>query len=136
MTVRTFVAAQIKDLHVTGARALYHGGITIGVDLLQAADIHPYEQVHVTNQANGERWVTYALPGEPGQFVLHGAGTRLGQTGDACDVITYARARVFPGACVLLCRADNSFAPAAHPAHGDGREPGALVYDQESERAR
>lgn len=135
--VHTFIAAQIRQVRITGVHAEHHGGVTIGTDLLQAADIQPYEQVHITNLATGERWVTHALPGEPGQFVLQADSARLGRPGDACDVVTYARARTFPGAYVLLCHDENVFTVATYAAHGtEGQRPGTLVYDQEREDQR
>ena len=38
-------------------------------DLLEAAAIRPYEQVHLVNLNNGERWITYAIPQSPEHFL-------------------------------------------------------------------
>jgi aspartate 1-decarboxylase len=62
--------------------------------LLQAADILPYERVHIWNASNGSRLETYALPGEPGSGViwLNGAAARHAQPGDVVIIATFADA--------------------------------------------
>jgi aspartate 1-decarboxylase len=59
---------------------------------MDAADMRPYEQVHVVNVNNGNRLVTYVIEGARGSgtMQLNGAAARLGAPGDVVIVITYA----------------------------------------------
>jgi aspartate 1-decarboxylase len=70
----------------------YVGSITIDQDLLEAANIYPYEKVQVVNVTNGSRLETYAIPGERGSGVicLNGAAARLNAVGDIVIVMSYA----------------------------------------------
>jgi aspartate 1-decarboxylase len=85
--------SKIHRATVTDANLNYVGSITIDTDLLDAADIRPYEQVAVVNINNGERFETYAIEGAPGSgdMCLNGAAARLAQPGDLIIVITYAQ---------------------------------------------
>jgi len=91
--LRTFFRAKIHRATVTEANLNYLGSITVDADLLQAADILPYEQVQVVNVNNGARLETYIIPGAPGSGVicLNGAAARLAQPGDILILITYAQ---------------------------------------------
>ena len=60
--MRTMLRGKIHRATVTGADLHYEGSVTIDVDLLERADIIPYEQVDIWNVTNGERFTTYALP--------------------------------------------------------------------------
>ncbi|AWN03707.1 aspartate decarboxylase [Gordonia phage Jace] len=96
--MRTFCSAKLHNIHVTGASLEYIGSVTVDADLLDAADIAPYEQIDIVNLNNGERWTTYALPGKPGVFTLNGGGARLGLPGDRCVIMSYRQEREFSGA--------------------------------------
>lgn len=96
--MRTFVSAKLHNLRVTGASLDYIGSVTIDADLLEAADISPYEAIDIVNLNNGERWTTYALPGTSGVFTLNGGGARLGLAGDRCVIMSYRREHEFSGA--------------------------------------
>lgn len=89
---RILCKSKIHRATVTGADLQYEGSISIDADLLAAADIHEYEQVHVVNVNNGERFITYAMRADAGsgQIVVNGAGARLVQPGDLIIVFTYA----------------------------------------------
>ena len=87
---RTFVSGKLHGVTVTDASLDYNGSVGISFELLDAADIAEYEQVHVINLNTGDRWVTYAIGIEaPGQFTLNGGGARLGVIGDRCVVLAY-----------------------------------------------
>lgn len=96
--MRTFCSAKLHNIHVTGASLEYIGSVTVDADLLDAADIAPYERIDIVNLNNGERWTTYALPGKPGVFTLNGGGARLGLPGDRCVIMSYRQEREFSGA--------------------------------------
>lgn len=79
-------------MRVTEANLMYEGSITIDLDLLEAADLLPYEKVQVVNITNGSRLETYTIPGERGSRVccLNGAAARLTQVDDRIIIISYA----------------------------------------------
>lgn len=89
--MRTMMKSKIHRAHVTDANINYEGSITIDKKLLKAADILPYEQVHVLNVNNGARFTTYAIEGEEGkgEICLNGAAARLAVKGDLVIIITY-----------------------------------------------
>ena len=60
------------------------GSITIDQDLMDASGIIAGEQVHVVNNMNGERVVTYVIAGPRGSgcICLNGAAARMFQVGD------------------------------------------------------
>jgi len=98
---RTYISGKLHGLTVTSCRLDYHGSVTIADELLDAAGIDAYEQVHVVNLSSGARWVTYALAGPPGSFELNGGGARLGVPGDRCVVMAYQQADAFGGAVAV-----------------------------------
>ncbi len=90
--MRFMCKSKIHRATVTEANLGYEGSITVDQQLLEAADIVPYEMVQVFNVNNGERFETYAIPGKPGSGVicLNGAAARLGVTGDKVIVVSTA----------------------------------------------
>ena len=90
---RTLLAAKIHSCTITNANLNYMGSISIDELLLTAAGIVPYEQVHVVNVNNGERFITYAIAAVPGSgsIELNGAAARLGVKGDKSIVMSYAQ---------------------------------------------
>ena len=62
----TLMKSKIHRVKVTQAELNYVGSITIDEDLLDAVGIIENEQVHIVNNNNGERLVTYAIKGERG----------------------------------------------------------------------
>jgi aspartate 1-decarboxylase len=91
--LRLMCKSKIHRATVTEANVDYVGSLTIDSDLLEMCDILPYEQVHVVNVTNGERLVTYAIPGPSGSGVmcLNGAAAHKGEVGDIIIVITYGQ---------------------------------------------
>jgi aspartate 1-decarboxylase len=83
--------SKIHRAAVTGADVNYEGSITIDPLLMQAADIAPFEQVHVVDITNGARLVTYAIEGHrgSGQVVVNGAAAHLVAPGDLVIVLSY-----------------------------------------------
>jgi aspartate 1-decarboxylase len=90
---RTLLAAKIHSCTITDANLQYMGSISIDELLLAAVGILPYEQVHVVNVNNGERFITYAIAAAPGSgsIELNGAAARLGVKGDKLIIMTYAQ---------------------------------------------
>jgi aspartate 1-decarboxylase len=82
--------AKVHRARITRAELDYVGSISLCPNLLEAADLRPFEQVHVLDINNGSRFVTYAMEGEPGEVCLNGAAARLVGVGDLVIVIAYA----------------------------------------------
>ncbi len=89
---RIMLKSKIHRAKITDANLYYEGSFTIDEDLLEVANILPYERVSVVNINNGERFDTYVIPGERGsrQFCLNGAAARKGAIGDEVIVISYS----------------------------------------------
>jgi aspartate 1-decarboxylase len=90
---RSMLKSKIHRATVTSANLDYEGSLTIDADLLEAADMLPFEQIHVWDVTNGARLTTYAMPGERGSGVVcvNGAGAHLVKPGDLVIVATYAQ---------------------------------------------
>ena len=58
--------SKIHRATVTGGNVAYEGSLTIASDLLEQAGMLPYERILCSNMANGNRFETYAIPGDPG----------------------------------------------------------------------
>ncbi|MGD9486755.1 MAG: aspartate 1-decarboxylase [Calditrichaceae bacterium] len=88
---RTLLKSKLHRATITDANLNYEGSLTIDQDLMDAADILPYEKVDVVNINNGARFTTYAIVGKrgSGDICLNGAAARLGQIGDLVIIITY-----------------------------------------------
>ena len=88
---RIMFKSKIHRATVTATNLNYEGSLTVDADLLKAAEILPYEQIHVWDVSNGARLVTYALPGPrgSGQVCVNGAGAHLIKPGDLVIVATY-----------------------------------------------
>lgn len=89
--MRTMLKSKIHRATVTQADLHYVGSITIDRDLMEAADILPYEQVHVLDVDNGSRLETYAIEGERGrgEICINGAAARLVSPGDIVLILSY-----------------------------------------------
>src|SRR5579885_307940 len=90
---RTMCKGKIHRATVTQANLNYIGSITIDQDLLDAANIYPYEKVQVVNINNGARLETYTIAGARGSGVicLNGAAARLNAEGDLVIIMSYGQ---------------------------------------------
>ena len=88
---RTMLRGKIHRATVTEANVDYEGSITIDRDLMDAAGIAEFEQVHVLDVDNGARLTTYAIEGPRGSGVicLNGAAARLIDRGDLVIILAY-----------------------------------------------
>jgi len=107
--MRTMLRGKIHRATVTGADLHYEGSVTIDVDLLERADIIPYEQVDIWNVTNGERFTTYALAGQRGSGVvcINGAAAHKACKGDLVIIAAFAQvdeadARTWTPRCVFV----------------------------------
>ena len=83
--------AKLHRVTVTEANVNYVGSITIDRNLMEKVGLLPLEEVDVINLNNGQRWSTYALPGEPdgGNICPNGGAALLCQPGDLLIIIAY-----------------------------------------------
>jgi len=89
---RFFLKSKIHRATVTEADLNYEGSVTIDADLMRAADIAPYEQVHIYDVTNGNRIITYAMvgPAGSGMICINGAAAHKVHPGDLVILATYA----------------------------------------------
>ena len=89
--LRTICKSKIHRAVVTEANLQYTGSLTLDPLLMRAADLVPYEKVHVVNVNNGARFETYCIEGVPGSgtVCMNGAAARLAVVGDQIIVISY-----------------------------------------------
>lgn len=89
---RYMLHSKIHRATVTQADLHYVGSLTIDLDLMEAADLLPGQQVDVVDVDNGNRLTTYAIEGERGSGILciNGAAARLISPGDTVIIIAYA----------------------------------------------
>ena len=87
----TMLKSKLHRVRVTQAELNYVGSITIDEDLMDAAGLLENEQVHIVNNNNGERLITYVITGERGSGIicLNGAAARRAQVGDIIIIIAY-----------------------------------------------
>ena len=90
--LRQMLKTKIHRATITESELHYEGSITIDRALIEAAGIHPYEQVMISNLNNGARFVTYVLPGARGSgtVCLNGPTARKGVVGDQIIIFCYA----------------------------------------------
>ena len=88
---RVLLRAKVHRATVTEANLDYEGSITLDQELMEAAALLPFEQVHVLNLNTGARLETYVIPGQPGSGIvcLNGAAARLGAPGDKVIILSY-----------------------------------------------
>jgi len=88
---RRMFSSKIHGATVTVADVDYEGSVTIDQDLLEAAGIFEWEQVHIWDVTNGARLETYAISGPRGSGVIgiNGAAAHLIHPGDIVILATF-----------------------------------------------
>ncbi|WP_305041095.1 aspartate 1-decarboxylase [Geoalkalibacter sp.] len=88
---RKMLKSKIHRATVTGADLHYEGSVTIDRNLLEQADIKPYEAVDIWNVTYGTRFQTYAIEGQPGSgtICINGAAARLVSRGDLVIIASW-----------------------------------------------
>jgi aspartate 1-decarboxylase len=84
--------AKLHQARVTHSELEYEGSCAIDGRLLDMAGIYEYEQIHIYNLANGERFTTYAIRAEPGSGIIsiNGAAAHRADPGDRVIICAYA----------------------------------------------
>jgi aspartate 1-decarboxylase len=107
--LRRMFKSKLHRATVTAADVDYEGSVTIDQDLLEAADMLPFEEVHVWDVTHGARLTTYILPGPrgTGTICVNGAAAHLIHPGDKVILATFAEldeaeARAWQPTVVLL----------------------------------
>lgn len=89
-----FIKLLKSKLHramVTDAKMNYPGSIAIDSNLMEAANILPYESVLVADANNGNRLETYVVPAEAnsGQIIILGPAAHLIKTKDRIVIMSF-----------------------------------------------
>ena len=89
----TMLKSKVHRATVTQAELDYAGSLTLDAELMEAANMMPFEKVQVLNLNNGARFETYLIVGEPGSGIvcLNGPAARQGLAGDIIIALTYAQ---------------------------------------------
>ena len=84
--------SKLHCVTVTEANLYYMGSITIDESLMDAVGLLEGEMVHVVNNNNGERIVTYVIKGkrDSGVICLNGAAAHKFSPGDVAIIMAYA----------------------------------------------
>jgi len=89
---RTMLKSKLHRATVTHSELHYEGSCAIDENLLDAANIHEYEQIQIYNVTNGERFTTYAIRAARGSGIIsvNGAAAHKANPGDLVIIATYA----------------------------------------------
>ena len=84
--------SKIHRAKITESNLHYIGSITIDEDLMDAANLIPYEKVTIADINNGERFETYVIKGErgSGKIGINGAAAHKVADGDLVIIMAYA----------------------------------------------
>ncbi len=85
--------AKLHQARVTHSELEYEGSCAIDAALLDRAGIQEYEQIHIYNMNNGERFTTYAIRAErnSGIISVNGAAAHKASPGDRVIICAYAQ---------------------------------------------
>lgn len=85
--------AKIHRATVTHAELHYEGSCAIDGRLLDISGIREYEQIHIYNVNNGQRFVTYAIRADEGSGIIsiNGAAAHRAEPGDIIIICAYAQ---------------------------------------------
>ena len=84
------LASKIHRAVVTDANLNYVGSISIGEELIKAANLIENQKVEILDVNNGERFATYVIKGQKGEICLNGAAARKVCVGDVVIIVAYA----------------------------------------------
>ena len=84
--------AKLHRARVTHSELDYEGSCAIDSKILDFSGIREYEQIHIYNVNNGQRFTTYAIRAEAGTgiFSINGAAARLACPGDLIIICAFA----------------------------------------------
>ncbi len=81
---RIMLKAKIHKAKITEINLDYEDSLSLDETLMEAANMFPYEQVHVYNISNGQRFITYLIKGEKNSGIIgiNGAAAHKAKIGD------------------------------------------------------
>lgn len=84
--------AKLHRARVTHSELEYEGSCAIDARLLQQSGIREYEQIHIYDVNNGDRFTTYAISAQEGSGIIsvNGAAARRVAVGDILIICAYA----------------------------------------------
>ncbi|KPJ70043.1 hypothetical protein AMJ44_01020 [candidate division WOR-1 bacterium DG_54_3] len=88
---RLILKTKIHRATVTETNIDYDGSLALDESLMKAVDLVPFEQVHVYNISNGERFITYIIKGhkDSGVVGVNGAAAHKASVGDKLIIAAY-----------------------------------------------
>ena len=118
----TILKSKIHRATVTEANLYYEGSITIDRSLMDAANILPYEQVHIFNLTNAERFITYVIEGEKdtGVICTNGAAAHCARKGDTLIIVYFTQ---------MLPEEASKFKPKLVYVNGENKQVDAELID-------
>lgn len=89
----TVLKSKLHQARVTHSELDYEGSCAIDGDLLEKANICEYEQIHIYNLTNGERFVTYAIRAEHHSRIIsvNGAAAHKANLNDRIIICSFVR---------------------------------------------
>ena len=89
---RIMLKSKLHRVHVTHSELHYEGSCAIDEELLEAANIHEYEQISIYNVTNGQRFTTYAIRAErhSGIISVNGAAAHKADPKDIIIIASFA----------------------------------------------
>ncbi len=88
---KILLKSKIHRVKITDANLEYEGSISIDEELMDKANILPYEKVNIWDINNGKRFETYAIPStkHSGDIIVNGAASRMVQVNDIIIIATF-----------------------------------------------
>lgn len=88
---KIMLTAKLHRATITDRDIEYEGSIQIDENLMDEVGISSYEQVHIYDINNGNRLITYVIPGERGSGIIsvNGAAARLVERKDRIIIAAY-----------------------------------------------
>jgi len=122
------LTAKLHRATVTDRDIEYEGSIEIDEMLMEEVDILPYEQVHIYNINNGNRFLTYVIPGPKGsgRISVNGAAERMVERNDRIIIAAYA---------MMEINKSNDYKPKVlllNEANGIVERQGALAFSEKA----
>ena len=89
---RKILKSKIHRARITGADIEYQGSITIDKNLIELADLKPFEFVDIWDISNGARFETYVIEGKEGsgEICMNGAAARLVAKNDLVIIASHS----------------------------------------------
>ncbi len=89
--ILSMLQAKLHRACVTHSDIDYEGSCAIDSELLAIAGMMNYQQLHIYNVTNGERFTTYAISAESGSKIIsiNGAAAHKASPGDRIIICTY-----------------------------------------------